>query len=178
MPRDVNDPQCSAVPPLPEGRVVLPGAPLGSALALFTHALARPAADEHCSTFQTPPVLRIAVHTRALEIRLGARTRPRHFALITAHSVTVTPSHTIIAIATERAPTRVQYIGPRKIFILVPTSRLAAPLQSERTSYSAKFHRYGAHAPEIVAPRSRRAMRKAAHRLRWADQRDGHRFSP
>ena len=53
-------------------------------------------------------------------IRLGARARPRHFALITAHSVTVTLSHTIIVVATERAPTVVQYIDPREIFILVP----------------------------------------------------------
>ena len=110
----------SAVPALPEGRVVLPSAPLGSAFALFTHALARPVAEEHCSTFQTPPVPRITLHTRALMIRLGARARPRHFALITAHSVTVTLSHTIGAIATERTPTRVQYIDPREIFILVP----------------------------------------------------------
>ena len=56
---------------------------------------------------------------RALMIRLGARARPRHFALITAHSVTVTLSHTISAIATERTTTGVQYIDPREIFILV-----------------------------------------------------------
>ncbi len=117
--RDINDPQSSAVPPLREECVGLSSAPLGGALALFTHALARPVADEHCSTFQTSPVPRITLHMRALIIRLGARARPRHFALITAHSVTVTLSHTISAIAAERTPTRVLYIDPRKIFILV-----------------------------------------------------------
>ena len=118
--RDINGPQCSAVPPLPGGRVGLPSAPLGSALALLTHALAGPVADEHCSTFQTLPVPSITVHTRTRVIRLGARARARHFALTAAHSVTATPSHTIIAVATERAPTVVQYIDPREIFILVP----------------------------------------------------------